>query len=68
MDDAVASRLQFMQDLRQRRDRSRLDVVQQQNTFPIFLEPLDGVVIDARRRNMPPVVGRKIGAPDLDAL
>src|SRR5258705_3154199 len=68
MDDAIASRLQLMQNPRQCGDGSRLDVVQQQNASSLVLEPFHREVVDPRRRNMPPVVRRKISAPDLDAL
>src|ERR1700737_3914532 len=68
MDDAIASRLQFMENPRQCGDRSRLDVVQQQNASSFFLEPLHREIVDARGRNMPPVVSQKIGAQGLDAL
>src|SRR5712671_6059917 len=68
MDDAIASRLQRMQDPRQCGDGSRLDIVQQQNASSLVLEPLYRVVVDPRGRDMSPVVCQKIGAPDLDAL
>src|ERR1700674_5295214 len=68
MDDAIAPRLQLTQNPRQRGDRSCLDVVEQQNASSLILQPLHRDVVDARGRNMPPVVSRKIGAPGLDAL
>src|SRR6266851_6493200 len=67
MDDAIASRLQRMQNPRQCGDGSRLDIVQQQNASSLVLEPLHREVVDPRGRDMPPVVCWKIGAPDLDA-
>ncbi len=66
VDDAIAPRLQLMQDPRQRGDRSGLDVVQQQDAFSLGFEPLHRELINARSGNRPPVVGRKICAPDLD--
>ena len=68
MDNAKAACFQLMQNSGQGSDGSRLDVVQQQNASSFGLDPLDRQVVDPRRRNMPPVVCRKIGAPGLEAL
>ena len=64
MDDAIAARLQLAQDPRQRFDRARLNVVQQQDAFALGFQPLDRKVVDPAGRNVAPVVGGKIGAPE----
>ena len=68
MDEAVTAGLQVVQNSRQGGDGARLDVVQQQNAFALGLEPLHREVVDALRGDRAPVVGRKIGAPDLQAF
>lgn len=68
MNDAVAAFLQSGEDARQRRDGARLDVVQQQDALALGLDALDREVVDPLRRDVAPVVGREVGAPDLDAL
>jgi len=68
MDDAIAARLQLLEDSRQGGDGPRLNVVQQQDALSLGLQPLDREIVDPRRRNVPPVVRREIRAPDLDAL
>ena len=67
MHDAIAARLEVADDLRQRRHRAGLDVVQQQDALALGLQPLDRELVDAIGRHMAPVVGREVGAPDLDA-
>ena len=52
VNDAIAARLQLVQDPRQRRHRARLDVVQQQDALALGLEPLDREIVDPRRRDM----------------
>ena len=47
MDDAVAARLHLVQDPRQGGDRSRLDVVQQQDAFSLGFEPFHREFVDA---------------------
>jgi hypothetical protein len=68
VDDAIAARLQFAQDPRQRRNRARLNVVQQQDAFALFLQPLHRKLIDPIGRDVAPVVGEEIGAPELKPL
>ena len=68
MDDAVAAHFQFVQNPRQRRDRARLNVVQQQDAFSLGLQPLKREIVDTSGGDVAPVVGRKIGTPDLESL
>ncbi len=67
VDDMVAARLQFAQQGRQHRRGAALDIMQQQDAFALGLDPGEGEMQHLGRRDMAPVVGRKISAPGHDA-
>ena len=54
VDDAVAARLEVMQDLRQRRHRARLDIVQQQDALALGGKALQSEIVYTLRRDRPP--------------
>jgi hypothetical protein len=64
VDDRVMPSLQFLQQQRERRHRGRLNIVQQQNAPPFRLQALKCARQYLPCRNMPPIVGVEIRAPD----
>jgi hypothetical protein len=63
MDDVIAAAFQFTQQIGQRLDRLRLDIVEQQDALAIGLDTLQRPRIDLSRADLFPVVGRRVDAP-----